>query len=139
IYQEMIRNYKKGLVSYKRASAFNLDEYVGLPAEHSQSYARYMSDNLFSHIDIAPEKTHIPSGSAADPELECKRYDELLAQVGQLDLQLLGIGHNGHIGFNEPAPSLVRGTHVVELDSQTREANARFFDSLEQVPTHAMT
>jgi len=139
IYQELIRAYQRGLVSFKQVKAFNLDEYVGLPATHSQSYAYFMKEQLFNHIDIDPEQTNIPSGTAADPHEEGKRYDALLESVGNIDLQIHGIGHNGHIGFNEPAPALVSGTHVVELAEQTREANARFFDDKSQVPTHALT
>lgn len=139
IYNEMIQLHQKGMVSYKHVKAFNLDEYVGLPSDHSQSYAYFMKEKLFQHIDISPSQTYIPNGTAADPQEECKEYDQLLDSIGQLDLQLLGLGHNGHIGFNEPNPSLVRGTHVVELKKETREANARFFDNQESVPTHAIT
>ncbi|MCI3919379.1 glucosamine-6-phosphate deaminase [Paenibacillus sp. TRM 82003] len=139
IYREMIRTYNKGMLSYKHVTTFNLDEYVGLPADDPQSYARYMREHLFDHIDAAPERIHIPSGTAPDPEDECRRYDALLEASGQIDLQLLGLGHNGHIGFNEPDHSLLRGTHVVELSKQTREANARFFDAEDKVPTHALT
>lgn len=139
IYREMIRAHNKGMVSYKQATTFNLDEYVGLPADDPQSYAHYMNEHLFRHIDVAPGRTFIPSGSAPDPEEECRRYDDLLESAGQIDLQLLGLGHNGHIGFNEPDHSLLRGTHVVELRKETREANARFFDTEDNVPTHAIT
>jgi glucosamine-6-phosphate deaminase len=139
IYREMIRSYSKGMVSYKQVTTFNLDEYVGLPADNPQSYARYMAENLFLHIDAAPERTHIPNGSAPDPHAESVRYDALLEAAGQIDLQILGLGHNGHIGFNEPDHSLLRGTHVVELRSETREANARFFHTPDRVPTHAIT
>ncbi len=139
IYKEMIRTFRKNMVSYKQATTFNLDEYVGLPASDPQSYAHYMKEHLFGHIDASPERTHIPNGIAADPEAECKRYDALLETYGQIDLQLLGLGHNGHIGFNEPDHSLIRGTHVVQLSDTTREANARFFESPDRVPTHAIT
>ncbi|HZG77626.1 MAG TPA: glucosamine-6-phosphate deaminase [Paenibacillus sp.] len=139
IYKEMIRTFRKNMVSYKQATTFNLDEYVGLPASDPQSYAQYMKEHLFDHIDASPERTHIPNGTATDPQAECKRYDALLEACGQIDLQLLGLGHNGHIGFNEPDHSLIRGTHVVKLSDQTREANARFFESPDRVPTHAIT
>jgi len=139
IYKEMIRTFRKNMVSYKQATTFNLDEYVGLPASDPQSYAYYMKEHLFGHIDVSPERTHIPDGTAADPEAECARYDALLEAHGQIDLQILGLGHNGHIGFNEPDHSLIRGTHVVKLSDQTREANARFFESPDRVPTHAIT
>jgi len=139
IYAEMIRAHRKGLVSYKHVTTFNLDEYVGLPADDPQSYARYMEEHLFRHIDVTPGRTHIPNGVAADPQAECARYDALLESAGQIDLQLLGLGHNGHIGFNEPDHSLLSGTHVVRLSEQTRAANARFFESVDRVPTHAIT
>lgn len=139
IYQQIIRTYERGLVSFKDVTTFNLDEYVGLPASDPQSYAYFMKEKLFDHIDISPERTHIPSGTAPDPVEECKRYDALLASTGRIDLQILGLGHNGHIGFNEPAPSLVRGTHVVELAEETRKANARFFGDINRVPKQAIT
>lgn len=139
LYQEMISSYRRGLVSYKQVTTFNLDEYVGLKPDHPQSYASYMQEQLFGHIDIDSDRTYIPNGAAADPEAECVRYDELLAASGRIDLQLLGLGHNGHIGFNEPDRSLTRGTHLVQLREQTREANARFFESMEDVPTQAIT
>ncbi|HZG54985.1 glucosamine-6-phosphate deaminase [Paenibacillus sp.] len=139
IYREIIRTFRKGMVSYKQVTTFNLDEYVGLEPSHPQSYANYMREHLFDHIDASPDRLHIPNGAAADPAAECARYDALLDGCGQIDLQLLGLGHNGHIGFNEPDHSLVRGTHVVALREQTREANARFFDSIDGVPTHAIT
>lgn len=139
IYREMIRSHRKGMVSYRGVTTFNLDEYVGLPTDHPQSYSRYMSDHLFRHIDAAPERTHVPDGTTGDPHAECARYDRLLESSGPIDLQLLGLGHNGHIGFNEPDHSLVRGTHVVRLSDRTRAANARFFESPEHVPTRAIT
>ncbi|AEI39661.1 glucosamine-6-phosphate deaminase [Paenibacillus mucilaginosus] len=139
IYRELVETCRQGLVSFSKASAFNLDEYVGLDRSHPASYYTFMQEHLFSHVDIAPERCHIPDGSAPDPEAECVRYDSLLEEIGQIDLQLLGLGHNGHIGFNEPDEELERGTHVVELQEQTRQANARFFDRPDQVPTHAIT
>ena len=139
IYQEMIRAYDKGMVSYKQVTTFNLDEYVGLPPTDPQSYAYYMNEKLFGRIDVNLERTHIPKGSSENPEAECARYDALLETSGPIDLQILGLGHNGHIGFNEPDHSLAPGTHVVELSERTREANARFFGSAERVPTHAIT
>jgi glucosamine-6-phosphate deaminase len=112
---------------------------VGLPPVHVQSYAYYMQSHLFQHIDAAPEHIHIPSGIALDLTQECARYDELLTHIGQLDLQLLGLGHNGHIGFNEPDHALIYGTHVVELSELTRAANARFFKDPQLVPKQAIT
>lgn len=139
IYKELISSYRKKLVSFRRVTTFNLDEYVGLAPDHPQSYKSYMKHHLFDHIDLKPENTHIPDGTAARPEDECARYDALLAAAGRIDLQLLGIGHNGHIGFNEPERSLSFGTHVVRLAERTRAANARFFASPGEVPTHAIT
>jgi len=139
IYGELVRLHAEGKISFREATAFNLDEYVGLPRHHPQSFHAYMQKHLYDHIDILPQNRHIPDGSAPDPEAECLRYDELLRQAGRIDLQLLGIGHNGHIGFNEPAPGLIGGTHVAELSEQTRQANARFFPSFEEVPKFAIT
>lgn len=139
IYEEIVRSYRKGLVSYRSVTTFNLDEYVGLPEDHPESYHAYMQHHLFSHIDVAKERIFIPNGNAPDLEQECARYNHLLEEVKQIDLQLLGIGHNGHIGFNEPDHALASGTHIVELKEETRQANARFFDSIDQVPTHALT
>src|SRR5690606_16233064 len=107
IYEQLAASYRRGLVSFADATTFNLDEYVGLPADHAASYRTYMSRHLFDCVDLSPERTHIPRGDAADPAAECRRYDELIRMAGQLDVQLLGLGHNGHIGFNEPAHSLL--------------------------------
>ncbi|WP_027093144.1 glucosamine-6-phosphate deaminase [Cohnella thermotolerans] len=139
VYEQIVKDYKRGLVSFRGVTSFNLDEYVGLPVDHPESYRSYMNHHLFRHIDIPAEQTHIPNGNAEDPEAECRRYDELIAEAGQIDLQLLGLGHNGHIGFNEPAHALIRGTHVVDLAEETRRANARFFNSIDEVPKQAMT
>ncbi|MGG1611819.1 glucosamine-6-phosphate deaminase [Paenibacillus phoenicis] len=139
VYEKLIELYKKGSVSFKQASSYNLDEYIGLPADHPESYRRFMDEKLFNHIDILPENTHVPEGNAPDPEQAAKDYAKLLDQAGQIDLQLLGLGHNGHIGFNEPADELTGPPHVVKLQERTRLANARFFNSIEEVPTHALT
>lgn len=139
IYEELVKTYRKGRVSFRKVTTFNLDEYVGLPVEHPESYYAYMQRHLFEHVDIAKERANLPDGNAPDLPAECARYDRLLAAAKQIDLQLLGLGHNGHIGFNEPDHALLSGTHIVELRPQTRAANARFFDSPEQVPTHALT
>lgn len=139
IYRNLADSYRQGRVRFRDATSFNLDEYVGLPETHPQSYHAFMHEHLFRHIDLAPERTHIPNGNAPDLQAECVRYDSLITQAKQIDLQILGLGHNGHIGFNEPDHALSSGTHLVELREQTREANARFFDSPEQVPTHAIT
>lgn len=139
VYARLIEMHRKGLVSFSKATSFNLDEYIGLPVNHPQSYRSFMNEQLFNHIDINPDQTHIPNGNAADMEAECLAYDKKLDEYGPVDLQILGIGSNGHIGFNEPDASLNSKTHVVELLEDTREANARFFDSLEDVPRQAIT
>lgn len=139
VYEKLIELYKEGSVSFKQASSYNLDEYIGLPADHPESYRRFMDEKLFNHIDIVPENTHVPSGTAADPEQAAKDYAKLLDEAGQIDLQLLGLGHNGHIGFNEPGEELTGPPHVVKLEERTRLANARFFNSIDEVPTHALT
>lgn len=139
IYKQLASDYARGMFSCRGVTTFNLDEYVGLPADHAQSYRTYMQEHLFRHVDLPADQAHIPNGNAADPEAECRAYDSMIEQAGHLDLQLLGLGHNGHIGFNEPAAALTPGTHVVELAEETRRANARFFDSMEQVPRRALT
>ncbi|MGG3283033.1 glucosamine-6-phosphate deaminase [Paenibacillus solani] len=139
LYNKLIEMNRQGLVSFAQTTTYNLDEYVGLPENHPESYRAFMNEKLFNHVDINIENTHVPNGNAADPEEECRNYDNMLEQYGPVDLQLLGLGHNGHIGFNEPGESLNGGTHVVELQEKTRNANARFFPSLDDVPTHAIT
>ncbi|KIL36870.1 glucosamine-6-phosphate deaminase [Cohnella kolymensis] len=139
IYKEIVREFQRDMFSFRRVTTFNLDEYVGLPVDHSQSYHTYMRKHLFDHIDIPSSQCHIPDGHAPDLHEECRRYDALIENAGQIDLQLLGLGHNGHIGFNEPAHALIRGTHVVDLAEATREANARYFDAIDEVPRQALT
>jgi glucosamine-6-phosphate deaminase len=139
VYAKLVEMHQKGLVSFSKASSFNLDEYVGLPVDHPQSYRSFMNEQLFNHIDIDPGQTHIPNGNAADMEAECRAYDKMLEENGPVDLQILGIGSNGHIGFNEPDANLSSKTHVVDLLEDTLEANARFFDSLDDVPRQAVT
>ncbi|MBQ8189378.1 MAG: glucosamine-6-phosphate deaminase [Lachnospiraceae bacterium] len=138
-YQCIRKAYDEGKVDFSTVKSVNLDEYVGLPATHPQSYNYFMKDNLFNHVNICEENTNVPQGQVADGQAECDRYNAKIAEVGGIDLQLLGIGANGHIGFNEPADEFSRGTHMVELTLQTREDNARFFESLDEVPTHAYT
>ncbi|RED76673.1 glucosamine-6-phosphate deaminase [Cohnella phaseoli] len=139
IYKEIVSDFQKGMVSFRNATSFNLDEYVNLKSDHPESYYTYMNTHLFAHIDLPEAQRHIPNGNASDLEAECARYDEAIELAGQIDLQLLGLGHNGHIGFNEPAHALIKGTHIVELAEKTREANARFFDSIDDVPKQALT
>ena len=136
LYAELVRLNKAGKISFKDASSFNLDEYVGLDGTHDQSYRYFMDHNLFDHIDIDKARTRVPSGiDVSDPAA----YDKEIAAAGGVDLQLLGIGNNGHIGFNEPGTPFGSPTHIVELTESTREANKRFFASIDEVPTHAVT
>ncbi|MEK5039136.1 glucosamine-6-phosphate deaminase [Sporosarcina sp. FSL K6-3457] len=139
LYKELIEGVKKRGVSYKNVSTINLDEYIGLPADHAESYHTFMAENLFNHIDISIDNTHVPNGMASSPEDECVRYEEIIDRVGPIDLQILGIGTNGHIGFNEPGTDPESLTHIAELVASTRESNARFFPSIDDVPTHAVT
>ncbi|OUM96614.1 MAG: glucosamine-6-phosphate deaminase [Thermobacillus sp. ZCTH02-B1] len=139
IYEALAAAVRRGEVSFARATTFNLDEYVGLPPGHPETYRFYMEQHLFRHIDIPPEQTHIPDGNAPELERECERYERLLETAGRIDLMLLGLGHNGHIGFNEPGRVLHSRTHVAVLHPQTRKANARFFRTPEEVPTRAIT
>lgn len=138
-YKRMIEDHHKHGTTYENIITVNLDEYVGLPKSHPSSYHYYMNHELFNHINIKRENTHIPNGIAKDLDEECKRYEAIIDKLGGLDLQLLGIGQNGHIGFNEPGTSFQSVTHVVELTENTREANARFFDRIEDVPKKAIT
>jgi glucosamine-6-phosphate deaminase len=139
IYEELVKLYVNQHIRFRDATSFNLDEYVGLPETHEQSYHAYMQQHLFAHIDLPAERAHIPNGNAADLAQECLRYNALLEKAQHIDLQILGLGHNGHIGFNEPDHALVGGTHIVKLREETRLANARYFHSLDEVPTHAIT
>lgn len=138
LYNAMIRDHKENGTSYKNVKSVNLDEYVGLGIESDQSYVYFMNDNLFKSIDIDKNNTNLPNGKAADMIAECERYTTLLDSMPQ-DIQLLGIGGNGHIGFNEPGTPFNSTTHIVELQERTRLDNARFFSSLDEVPTHAIT
>lgn len=139
VYQELIRRYQAGRIDFSQVKTFNLDEYYGLSSSHEQSYYQFMQIHLFSHINIRPENIHVPDGQPSDVDAYCRQYEQMIEQAGGIDLQLLGIGHNGHIGFNEPARELHPGTHLVRLTETTIEANARFFTSIENVPTHAIT
>ena len=139
LYERMIEGHKKRGVSYKNIQTINLDEYIGIEQDHPESYHTFMNEKLFATIDIPSEQTHIPDGQAASLETECARYEEMIDQIGPVDLQILGIGENGHIGFNEPGTSVSTVTHIVELDASTRQSNARFFNSIDEVPTHAIT
>lgn len=138
LYNAMIRDHKENGTSYKNVKSVNLDEYVGLGIESDQSYVYFMNDNLFKSIDIDKKNTNLPNGKAVNMNEECERYTALLDSMPQ-DIQLLGIGGNGHIGFNEPGTPFDSTTHIVELQERTRLDNARFFSSLDEVPTHAIT
>ena len=139
LYKCMIADYKAGAVSYKNMTSINLDEYVGLPVTHPESYRSFMNRNLFDHIDIKPENTHVPDGLAEDLQKAADEYTAFAA-AHPIDVQILGIGANGHIGFNEPGTPFDSHTHVVTLKEGTRRDNARFFDNdISLVPTHAVT
>ena len=138
-YKELIAKYESGDLDFSQVRTVNLDEYVGLPKDHDQSYAWFMRTNLFDHVNIDQANCNIPNGMNPDAEGECARYDAVIDAFGGADLQLLGLGPNGHIGFNEPADAFVKNTNKVTLTDATIDANARFFASREEVPTHAYT
>lgn len=139
VYGNLIRDHIDHRTSYQKITTVNLDEYIGLSPTDPNSYRYYMDQNLFDHINIPKEQTHLPNGMVQDQSKECARYDRLIKELGGIDLQLLGIGQNGHIGFNEPGSSFESGTHVVKLAESTIKANSRFFHSIEDVPTYALT
>ncbi len=138
-YKKLVEMNKNGDIDFKNVTSVNLDEYVGLDGTHEQSYRYFMNDNLFSKVNIDIEKTYVPSGCSENVAMECKNYDELIANLGGIDLQLLGIGYDGHIGFNEPDEFFVKETHLVNLDESTIDANARFFETRDDVPKSAVT
>ena len=138
-YKVLIERCQSGDLDFSQVKTINLDEYVGLAPDHDQSYRYFMQTNLFDHINIKRENTHVPNGLAADPDAECARYDEIIDTLGPIDIQVLGMGHNGHIGFNEPADHFPVGTHCVDLTEETIEANKRFFASKDDVPRQAYT
>ena len=138
-YQNLIKAYQNGEISFKDVHSYNLDEYCGIDRNHPQSYYYFMHDNLFSKVNIDVNKTFVPDGTIADADEACAKYEEIIAATGGVDLQLLGLGHNGHIGFNEPADVFPKRTHCVDLTESTIQANARFFASKEEVPTQAYT
>lgn len=138
-YELLAKWNSEGDLSFKDVTTVNLDEYKGLSPDHDQSYRWFMDKNLFDKTDIDKSKTFVPDGLASDAEAECLRYDKLVEDLGYADLQLLGLGRNGHIGFNEPGDSFIKPTHVVDLTESTIEANSRFFKSAEDVPRQALT
>ncbi|WP_315118839.1 glucosamine-6-phosphate deaminase [uncultured Clostridium sp.] len=139
LYKELVKLHKEGKVDFSKITTFNLDEYKGLDGNHNQSYRYFMNDNLFNHINIDKNNTFVPNGLAEDMEVECKRYEELMKEKGEIDIQVLGIGVNGHIGFNEPNKHLYIGTHIEDLTEETISSNLRFFSSREEMPTQAIT
>ena len=138
-YQNLIQWYQNGALDFSQVKSVNLDEYVGLAPTHNQSYRYFMQANLFDHINIVPANTNVPNGMAEDPEAACEEYNEIIRSMGGIDIQVLGMGHNGHIAFNEPTDHFPLGTHVVDLQESTINANARFFASADEVPRKAMT
>ncbi len=139
MYQELVRRHEAGDLDFSKVRSVNLDEYVGLERTHDQSYYYFMNDNLFKHVNIDPAQTFLPDGTNQDTEAECRRYHEVILGMGGVDMQLLGIGGNGHIGFNEPADAFAARTHCVRLTESTIKANARFFASEEDVPRYAIS
>jgi len=138
-YRQLIEWYKKGDLDFSQVTTFNLDEYLGLDGSHPQSYRYFMDNQLFDHVNIRKGNTHVPDGTATDPEAECELYEQAIKEAGGIDLQVLGIGNNGHIGFNEPGTAYEKTTNVTELTESTIEANSRLFASKEEVPTKALT
>lgn len=139
LYKELIRAHKEEGLDFSKVTTFNLDEYIGLSPEHPSSYEYFMREELFNHINIPRENIHIPDGLAENIEEYCKKYDEMIDKAGGIDIQLLGVGENGHIAFNEPDESLSLGTTIVELTENTIEVNSRFFQSVEEVPRTAIS
>ena len=138
-YQELISLYQQGLVDFSSVTTFNLDEYIGLSHEHSESYFYFMQKNLFEKINVPANSVHIPNGTAKDIEAEGRAYDDMIFKAGGIDLQILGIGNNGHIAFNEPCDFFPIGTHQVVLAQSTIEANTRFFENSDEVPRFAIS
>ncbi|SET11856.1 glucosamine-6-phosphate deaminase [Natronincola peptidivorans] len=138
-YRELINMHKEGMINFSEVVTFNLDEYYGLDVQDQQSYHYFMNQHFFNDIDIVKENIYIPNGKAVDVDAECQRYEKSIKEAGGIDLQLLGIGQNGHIGFNEPDVKFEASTHLVNLDLDTIKANARFFDSIDEVPDQAIS
>lgn len=139
MYRELIRKNREGEIDFSAVETYNLDEYYPITPDNDQSYRYFMNKNLFDEVNIDKAKTHVPDGAAADAEAACRAYDAAYAQTGGADIQVLGIGQNGHIAFNEPEEALTVGTHVTGLTEDTIKANSRFFASIEDVPTRALT
>lgn len=139
LYEILAKEYEDGLLDFSDVTSINLDEYAGLAPDHDQSYDYFMSTNLFNKINIHRNNTYLPDGTADNMDEECRRYDSIIETFGPLDLQLLGLGHNGHIGFNEPADSFSKGTQYIKLTDETIKANSRFFNDESEVPRGAVT
>lgn len=139
VYKLLIGWYQKGDIDFSKTTTINLDEYRGLAPNNEQSYRYFMETNLFRHINICPERTHVPNGLETNADQECTRYEQLIEDCGGIDMQLLGLGHNGHIGFNEPGEQFEKMTHCVTLTQSTIDANRRFFERDEDVPRQAYT
>ena len=138
-YKQLIEWYQKGDLDFSMVKTVNLDEYMGIPSTDTHSYAYYMKTNFYEHININQKNTHIPNGMATDIKAECRRYDEMIENLGGIDIQLLGIGHNGHVGFNEPGEIFMKDTYLVNLSEDTINANSRFFENIKQTPEKALT
>ena len=138
-YKNLVDRYEQGDIDFSDITTVNLDEYKGLSVDHDQSYRYFMNDNLFSKVNIDISRTHVPNGMEPDADKACEEYNSIIESVGGIDLQLLGLGHNGHIGFNEPSDSFDKLTHCVDLTESTIEANKRFFEKVEDVPRQAYT
>lgn len=139
MYKELARLNAAGELDFANVYSYNLDEYIGLDGTHDQSYRYFMNENLFNHINIDKANTHVPCGTGADHAADARHYDEMIEAEGGIDVQVLGIGNNGHIGFNEPSNVFYKGTHVVDLTDSTIDANKRFFEHREDVPKQAIT
>lgn len=139
MYRQLVEWYNNGDLDFSQISSVNLDEYRGLSGDNDQSYRYFMNTNLFDHVNIDKAKTNVPNGLAEDADQACAEYNEIIRSMGGVDMQLLGIGGNGHIGFNEPSDVFEKETHVVDLAESTIQANARFFESMEDVPKQAFT
>lgn len=138
-YKELIKKNEAGDINFSEITTVNLDEYRNLPITHDQSYYYFMNDYLFNHVNINKERTNLPNGNAEDVDAECARYEALIKALGGIDLQLLGLGHNGHVGFNEPSDCFAKSTYCVTLTERTIDANKRFFESADAVPRQAIT
>lgn len=139
MYEQLVKAYQEGNADFSKVTTFNLDEYIGLPQEHEQSYYAFMQQNLFRHINIEPQRTHIPRGDTRNVEEESKRYETEIDQAGGMDLLVIGIGTNGHIGFNEPGSDPHSRTRIIDLAPSTIQSNSRYFESMADVPKQAIT